>query len=79
MPVRSERYKIGMPLSSSLENDLRYIANQDFGLGRKSRPAQFGRNPLDQCTSGPLFVFQLGSVTLSHLRRRHGLNRLQHV
>ena len=79
MPVRTDRYEIGTPLGCSVENGVCYVSNQDFGLCLKSDSAQFARSPFDQCTSWLLLPFQLGSVILSHFRRRHGLNRLQHM
>jgi hypothetical protein len=79
LPVRTDSYEIGTPLSCFVENGLRYFSNLDFGLYRKYRFAQFARSPLDQCASWLLLVFQLGSVILRDLRRRHGLNSLQHV
>jgi len=76
--VRSERYKIGMPLSSSLENDLRYIANQDFGLGRKSRlrSSPQSARPMHERAA---FRLPTRERNLEPSQAEDGLNRLQHM
>jgi hypothetical protein len=68
-----------MPFCCCVENGLRYVTNPDFGLCRKPGSLQFARNLNDQFTSWLLLIFQLGSVVLSHLRRRRWLNWLQNM
>ena len=77
--LRAERYEIGTPFGCPFEDRLSYVPNQDLGLCRKSSSAQFYRNPFNQCTSRLLLIFQLWSITLSHLRWRRSVNRLQHM
>jgi len=77
--VRTDCYQIGIPFHCSFENGLGYVSNPYFGLCRESSTAQFGRNLLDQCTSRLLLIFQLRSITLSHLGRRHSVDGLQHM
>ncbi len=77
--MRTDRYQIGIPFGCLTENCVCYVSNPYASLCRESVFTQFGRNPLNQCTSRLLVILQLRSITLSHLRRRHSVNRLQHV
>jgi len=77
--MRTDCYQIGTPFGCFVDYCVGYVSNPYTGLCRESSSAQFGRNPFNQCTSRLLLIFQLRSITLSHLRRRHSVNRLQHV
>ncbi|MGA8090850.1 MAG: peptidoglycan-binding protein [Terracidiphilus sp.] len=77
LPMRTDRYQIGAPFGRLAENCVCHVSNPYASLCRESGFAQFGRNPLNQDACRLLFIFQFRCITLSHLRRRHGVNRLQ--
>ena len=77
--MRTDRYQIGTPFGRLAENCVCYVSNPYASLCRESSFAQFGRNPLNQDACRLLLIFQLRSITLSHLRRRDSVNRLQYM
>ncbi len=68
-----------MPFNRCLDNGLSGITYFNRRLYTESRSAQLVRDSLQQYKGRPFLVFQLWSVTLCHLRWRHGFNWLQHV
>jgi len=78
-PMRTNRNEIGVPFRCSIEDAFFDVPYFDSGVCLESRSTQLVRNSLDQCMGWLLLFFQLRSVPLSHFRRSHGLNRLEHV
>jgi hypothetical protein len=79
LSMRTDRYQIGTPFGRLAENCACCVSNPYASLCRESSSPQFACNPINECTSRLLLIFQLGSITLSHFRRRDSVNRLQNV
>ncbi len=78
LSMRTNDDQVSTPLDCGIDDCLSDVAYLDGGVHLESCAPQFFRNSLDQITGWLFLIFQLGSVTLRHLRWSWR-NRLQYV